>query len=130
MPRWWASSWATVEGSRQAGLSTLTQLSPCPGKVDAGEVHAAHQAGKGDGLDPRIIELQKGNRTSSWSYTAGLSARISARSTANRPFSVPGHIIRCRGHLAGEVARHRQQVLLGHRLGGDAGAVLKESVQN
>ena len=31
-PRWWASSWAMVEGSRQAGLSTFTLDSPTQAK--------------------------------------------------------------------------------------------------
>ena len=113
-------------GGQEAGGAVHVHIGlPGVGAVEAREIDDAHQPGEVHGLDAGVLERKKGELLFQLVIDLGAALQNLLPGHGEQALFVPLHIIGCGAELLGKILCHRQQVLLGHRLGGDPGQVLE-----
>ena len=113
-------------GGQEAGGAVDVHVGlPGVGAVEAGEVHAAHEAGEEHGFHPFVLKGQEGELLLQGVVDVGAVRQDLLPGHGEEAVFVPGNTAGGAGRPLREEGRHGPQVLRGHGLGVDAGLILK-----
>ena len=113
-------------GGQQTGRAVHIHVRlPHTGEIHPGKAHDAHDPGAVYRLDPGIRKFEKGKQLRHAAVDRlALRKNLLFGHSVHAVF-VPWHRVRCYGQPFREISGHVFQILHGHRLGCDAGTVLK-----
>ena len=113
-------------GGDQAGGGVHVDVGlPGESKVDAGEVHGAHDPGEEHPLGRSVLKFQEGEQVLRALVDVRAPGKDLVQRRIERPRLIPGHLVGCLRQIFREPRGHRRQIRERYLLRPDAGPVLE-----